>query len=155
MVVEKSIDAVRMGQAETDSFLYDFEAPKPGTYAICLDNSRAHLMPKIVQVDVYPAQHEGIVLQGGSVDSASSGRIKQSIERIHKAITGIQLIQHHDRHRQQLHSELNRNSHTGFVYGSMAETLVYILISVFQIYFVRRWFSTRRVAAPKAPKQWA
>lgn len=71
IVLSKTIDAVRMGRAETDSFLYDFEPSTAGdkcwgkleawisyyfcfgyigTYAICLDNTRAHLMPKIVQV---------------------------------------------------------------------------------------------------------
>jgi hypothetical protein len=156
VVLSKTIDAVRMGRAETDSFLHAFRAPKAGTYAICLDNTRAHLMPKIVQVDVYPAAaQEGLSLHGLAADLAASSRIRQSIDRIHRSINNIQLTQHHDRHRQQLHSELNRNSHNGLVYGSMAETIVYILISFFQIYFVRRWFSNRPVAPPKTAKQWA
>ena len=62
-----------------------------------------------------------------------AARIKTSISRINKQINRLQLLQHHDRHRQQLHSELNRNSHNGLVYGSIAETIVYIVTSLFQV----------------------
>ncbi len=96
-------------------------------------------MHTCLQVDVYPAvveltdftKAQGNDPRAKHLDRAA--RIKTSISRINKQINRIQLLQHHDRHRQQLHSELNRNSHNGLVYGSIAETIVYIIISLFQV----------------------
>lgn len=156
--VEETIDTSAMQLAETDSFLYDFQPSLAGTYAVCLDNTLAHMLPKLVQVDIYPtASKKDAVPDVVSLDSPGADRmqrIKASISRIRQEINHVQLLQHHDRHRQQLHSELNRNSHNGLVYGSIAETIVYIIISVFQIFFVRRWFLSRNVPV-KSPKNWA
>ena len=69
--VEETIDTSTMQLAETDSFLYDFQPSLAGfemlplksihiiyffislflgTYAVCLDNTLAHMLPKLVQV---------------------------------------------------------------------------------------------------------
>ena len=54
-----------------------------------------------------------------------------------------QVQQQRDRHRLKLHSEVNVMSHTRVVSGSIVETAFFIAAALFQIFFVRRWFSAK------------
>jgi hypothetical protein len=94
-----------------------------------------------IQVDVYPARKDSDRAASAPIEllrSADSahGRAMASVTRIRQSIAHIQLTQHHDRHRQQLHSELNRTSHNGLVYGAIGETVIYIMVSMFQVIIV-------------------
>ena len=89
-------------------------------------------------------------------------RVKESISRIQKGLVNIQLQQQRDRHRLALHSKTNQGSHSHVVISSVVETCVYIAASIFQLFFVRRWFASRLGAAnvssgggSKNSKQWA
>jgi hypothetical protein len=93
---------------------------------------------------VYPARQQSDgAASGGAIElmrssDSAHGRAMASIARIRRSIAHIQLTQHHDRHRQQLHSELNRTSHNGLVYGAIGETVIYIMVSMFQESIVRQ-----------------
>ena len=90
-----------------------------------------------------------IVLQtGGEYNSEANEdtqviKVKETISRIRKGLTTIQTQQQHDRHRLILHSESNKRSHSHVLQGSVIETACFIAASLFQIYFVRRWFAKR------------
>jgi len=81
--------------------------------------------------------------------------VKESIERIKKGIITIQKQQQWDRNRLTLHSETNHASHIKVVIGSIVETAFFIIVSIFQIYFVRRWFTSRPASGSKGTKHWA
>lgn len=75
------------------------------------------------------------------------------MSRIRKGLTKIQLQQQRDRHRLSLHSEMNKKSHSHVLQGSLIETACFIGASVFQVFFVRRWFASRMAAANPTSKQ--
>lgn len=81
-------------------------------------------------------------------------RAKESISRIRKGLTKLLVQQQKDRHRLKLHSEMNKRSHTQVLFGSVLETGCFIFAALFQIFFVRRWFSSKLSGATGA-KQWA
>jgi len=60
-------------------------------------------------------------------------RAKESISRIRKGLTKIQIQQQRDRHRLALHSETNINSHHRVVSGSIVETACFVAVSIFQV----------------------
>ena len=100
--------------------------------------------------------------EGGSIeekDEAELVRVKESMSRIRKGLVKIQLQQQRDRHRLALHSQTNRVSHKHVVIGSVVETAFFIAAAIFQICFVRRWFTSKTLlptSTPmKATKEWA
>jgi hypothetical protein len=68
---------------------------------------------------------------------------EEAIARIHASLLKIQNSQLRDRHRLSLHSEVNKASHSEVLQGSIIETACFILASLFQLLFVRRWFASR------------
>ena len=135
---------------------------------MCLDNSASHFTPRIVQIDIRLAPRpEPITLKGNhhknKHENEEMERVKESISRIQKGLVNIQLQQQRDRHRLALHSKTNQGSHSHVVISSVVETCVYIAASIFQLFFVRRWFASRVGMAnasnggggTKNSKQWA
>lgn len=70
----------------------------------------------------------------------------ESVSRLRKGMVEIQIQQLHDRRRLNLFSENNKTSRNEMIIASLAETAVFILAAIFQIYFVRNWFAKRAVA---------
>ena len=100
---------------------------------------------------------EPITLKSGKKnknENEEMERVKESISRIQKGLVNIQLQQQRDRHRLGLHSKTNEGSHNHVVVSSIVETAVYIAASIFQLFFVRRWFASR-TSAQASGKQWA
>lgn len=148
-IAEELIDSKRQSESETDTFTLDFDPSTPGTYAFCLDNRHAQFVPKVVQLDVFRT-HIPVaetkppkVAEGQDEEAASVARVAESINQISKGLSKIQLQQRRDRFRLELHSETNEKSHNHVVMSSIIETAVFIGASLFQIFFVRRWFSGR------------
>jgi hypothetical protein len=55
------------------------------------------------------------------------------LEKMREGLATVQLQQRRDRNRLSLNSETNRASHNGMVMGSIVETLIFILASLFQV----------------------
>ena len=85
----------------------------------------------------------------------SQGVIKslESISRIRKGLVAIQIQQLRDRRRLILYNETNKTNRFEMLVASLAETAVFVIAAIFQIYFVRRWFAKREtiVSNTKGP----
>lgn len=153
-IMEERIDSSQEIKSDTQSFTLAFDPQTAGgTYAFCLDNRRSHFIPKLAQLDVHlaPKSMEDEIDESEDEKSnkeeaeseESLERVKESIASIRKDLVRIQLQQRRDRHRLALHSESNETSHNRVIISSLVETFVFVLASLFQIFFVRRWFSSR------------
>ena len=164
------VDALTESESETQTFTTNFKPVSPGTYAICLDNRHSRLVSKVVQLDVSPNYDVApINLELGHDTEAEVGEMDaqkirdslKSLSQIHDGLRTIQLQQQKDRHRLSLHSETNNSNYNTVFVGSIFETAVFICCAIFQIFFVRRWFSSRAggggapAGATKTPKNWA
>ena len=76
----------------------------------------------------------------------------ESIGRIRKGLIAIQIQQLRDRRRLILYNETNKTNRFEMLVASLAETAVFVIAAVFQIYFVRRWFAKREtIVSTKGP----
>ena len=153
------MSAVREVDSDSMYFSHDFTPKDEGIYAFCFDNRDARYLVKNVQLDIRPpAKAAPVALSlGGENPPAQQeeedvARAKLSIAQIRKGLFRIQKQQEWDRHRLTLHAVTNLNAHSRVVYGSIAETVIFVLVSLFQICFVRKWFANR--TAPSS-KSWA
>jgi hypothetical protein len=71
------------------------------------------------------------------------------IEKIRKGLASIQEQQQRDRHRLGLHGETNSINENRMIVGSIIETSIFIFAALFQLYFVKNWFSTRGLPTGK------
>ena len=83
-------------------------------------------------------------------------RVAQSVKNLKKLANQVVNQQARDRNRLEVHASLNEESHNNMVVGSLMETVVFIGVSLFQIFYVRRWFEGReRGAKKRGAKNWA
>ncbi len=90
---------------------------------------------------------EGSGSADSNLDSGSKAALVSELQdsvkaltKIQKGIFNLQLQQQRDRHRLNLHAAMNAKNYNEVFYGSVIETCVFILVSLFQLYFIRRWF---------------
>jgi len=123
-------------------------------------------LTNLLQLDVRSSNSPDspvITIQDSEPDEVDPGRLKESLKSlgdIYKGIVQIQTQQQRDRHRLILHSETNKSNYSKVFQGSIFETFVFITVSIFQIYFVRRWFASRTSGAGQSTsnrvaKEWA
>ena len=63
--------------------------------------------------------------------------------RLHKltmVLHEIKSKQRNERNRLSIHKSLNESSHGRMVSRSLMESLIYVLVSGYQVYVVRKWF---------------
>ena len=103
--------------------------------------------PKEAHYDVSPKLNEEKGAASGDLHTAAVGdgdqdlvKALESISRIRKGLVAIQIQQLRDRRRLILYNEMNKTNRTEMLVASLAETAVFVIAAIFQIYFVRRWF---------------
>ncbi len=77
----------------------------------------------------------------GSVKEADLLKTKNAISRMNRLLNEIREKQTNERRRLTIHKAINEHSHSRMVVGSLFETVFYIVVSGFQVYTIRKWFS--------------
>jgi len=149
-------------------------AAKPGAYALCLDNTMSQMQTKLVEFS-FPApvsksegEEDEFDLDAALAETNGNGTIpdnikqsykadlallKHSAERIGRTLGDVQRKQQKERHRLALQTAANQNNHHKMVVSSLFETVVFIGVSLFQLFWVRRWFEGRGLRAQS--RSWA
>jgi hypothetical protein len=65
---------------------------------------------------------------------------RAKLKTLRRLLADIQNKQQQERHRLLLHSATNEHSHSRMVLSSLLETLMFVVVSGFQVYTIRRWF---------------
>ena len=93
--LHETINPAKESASETLTYSRTFSPTIAGTYAICLDNTKSRLTPKIVQLDVRLAPRpEPIFMKSDKKDKNENEemeRIKESISLIQKGFVNIQV----------------------------------------------------------------
>lgn len=77
----------------------------------------------------------------GSIKEADLKTTKNSISKMNRLLNEIREKQTNERRRLTIHKAVNEHSHSRMVVGSLFETVFYIVVSGFQVYTIRKWFS--------------
>ena len=80
-----------------------------------------------IKVKLVDEQH------AGDVDIHQLKESLHSLNAVSKGISLIQLQQQRDRHRLSLHSDTNALNYDKVFFGSIIETFIFILVSIFQV----------------------
>ena len=83
------------------------------------------------------------------LDTASEEGIKDEdfqetrdkVKDLRRLLNEIQSLQQKERRRLTVHAETNEHSHSRMVLSSLMETLLFMAVTGFQVYTIRKWFS--------------
>lgn len=68
-------------------------------------------------------------------------KTREQLRKLRKLLADIQSKQLSERHRLAVHAATNEHSHSRMVLTSLFETVLFMAITGFQIYTIRKWFS--------------
>eukprot|EP00522_Entomoneis_paludosa_P003763 CAMPEP_0172474358 /NCGR_PEP_ID=MMETSP1065-20121228/69319_1 /TAXON_ID=265537 /ORGANISM="Amphiprora paludosa, Strain CCMP125" /LENGTH=321 /DNA_ID=CAMNT_0013232539 /DNA_START=46 /DNA_END=1011 /DNA_ORIENTATION=+ len=65
---------------------------------------------------------------------------RDKLKTLRRLLADIQSKQTNERHRLMIHSATNEHSHSRMVLASLLETVLFMLVTGFQVFTIRRWF---------------
>jgi uncharacterized protein YoxC len=66
---------------------------------------------------------------------------RDKVKDLRGLLNEIQSMQQKERRRLSVHAETNEHSHSRMVLSSLLETLLFMAVTGFQVYTIRKWFS--------------
>lgn len=84
---------------------------------------------------------EDTASQEEGVDDKDFESTRAQLGRLRRLLGEIEKKQTKERHRLMVHKATNEHSHSRMVLSSLLETVVYMVITGFQVYTIRKWFS--------------
>ncbi|CAM9804225.1 unnamed protein product [Chrysoparadoxa australica] len=152
-LLEKS--SINVTPAQVDSslggtFLHTVET-MVGTYELCLENSGYLSAQDLVSLDVKPKNKAREKEAGKHMLEGDLAVLARSLEHLGKSFEEIEQKQERERKRLAVQSLVNLNAQSGVLTASVLETITFFGACLFQIIFVRRWFS----GCGGMIKQWA
>lgn len=113
-------------------------APADGEHRICFDNQMSRWTAKVVTVTL-PDEH-----RKHSEDIAKLehlGPVVDSVIKISDDLEVIEKLQHQARVREQVARDVADAMNSRVQFQAFVESLLLVGISVFQFYYIRRWFA--------------
>jgi len=84
---------------------------------------------------------EDTASQEEGVDDKDFESTRSQLNRLRRLLNEIEKKQSQERHRLMVHKATNEHSHSRMVLSSLMETVMYMVITGFQVYTIRKWFS--------------
>jgi benzoyl-CoA reductase/2-hydroxyglutaryl-CoA dehydratase subunit BcrC/BadD/HgdB len=66
---------------------------------------------------------------------------RDKVKDLRRLLNEIQSMQQKERRRLTVHAETNEHSHSSMVLNSLMETLLFMAVTGYQVYTIRKWFS--------------
>jgi hypothetical protein len=83
----------------------------------------------------------------GGVKTEDLQSTRDLVTKMNRVLNETREKQVNERHRLGIHKAVNEHSHSRMVLGSLFETVLYIAVSGFQVYTIRKWFSGNPILA--------
>jgi emp24/gp25L/p24 family/GOLD len=158
----KQRSKVRM---EGEPYVHTIQVPITGWYRFCIVGSYSQIT---AEIDLRKeSDYGGIDTESGHVwtmqertledeeklmeaDTAASEGIKdedfeptrEKLKTLRRLLAEIQSKQSQERHRLIVHAATNEHSHSRMVLSSLLETILFMVVTGFQVFTIRRWFQS-------------
>ena len=84
---------------------------------------------------------------GSGIKEEDLQTTREQVTKMNRLLNEIREKQVNEQHRLGIHKAVNEHSHSKMVVHSLFETVLYIAVSGFQVYTIRKWFSGNPILA--------
>mmetsp|Transcript_41016 Transcript_41016/g.123786 ORF Transcript_41016/g.123786 Transcript_41016/m.123786 type:complete len:126 (-) Transcript_41016:373-750(-) len=81
------------------------------------------------------------VAEEGGVKEEDLQLTREQLKKLNRILNEIKEKQQDERHRLSVHAATNEHSHSRMVLSSLLETVLFMLVTGFQVFTIRKWFS--------------
>ena len=86
-------------------------------------------------------EEDSASLEEGAIKDEDFLMVKGQLQRLRHLLSQIQQKQATERHRLTVHAATNEHSHSRMVLSNLFETILFMIVTGFQVYTIRKWFS--------------
>lgn len=135
---------IYQGESES-SGKYTFAAYETGIYHYCFSNKMSSMTPKTVMFSIEIGEAaKGTPGAPGEADVGHT-KLEDMIRELSGTLTGIKHEQEYMHVRNRIHRGINENTNSRVVMWSTFEALVLVVMTLGQVYYLKRFFEVRRV----------
>ncbi|XP_059053690.1 transmembrane emp24 domain-containing protein 2 [Achroia grisella] len=136
-------DAVMYRGDKESSGMYAFSAPTSGRYTYCFSNKMSTMTPKVVMFnfEVGDAPHK----TGDKEDDANHNKLEDMIKELATTLKTVKHEQEYMQVRDRIHRSINENTNSRVVLWSIFEASVLLVMTLGQVYYLKRFFEVQRV----------
>ncbi|KAH8387445.1 hypothetical protein KR093_007138 [Drosophila rubida] len=124
---------------------FTFVAPTKGVYTVCFNNERSSMTPKMVMFSIElgdtPVRAPGAPGQ----EEVGHTKLEDMIRELSGTLTSVKHEQEYMHVRDKIHRSVNESTNSRVVLWSTFEALVLVLMTVGQVYYLKRFFEVKRV----------
>jgi len=102
-----------------------------------LDNKTKH----VTTYDEYGLLEDEKEIDEDSAKEEDLRTASNQIRTLHRILAKIRDKQDNERRRLEVHKATNEHSHSRMVLNSLMETVLFMIVTGFQVYTIRKWFS--------------
>jgi len=143
---------------EGEPFLKTVQILSPGWYRVCFHAVSSEVVvemdmrkssdfgpidPETGHVPSLESFNEKMVefeIDEDAADESDLDKAREHLKTMNRLLLEIKEKQANEVRRLDLHRELNNHSHSRMVLGSLFETVLFIAVTGFQVYTIRKWF---------------
>lgn len=137
---------IYQGERESSN-KYAFSAPQTGVYTYCFSNKMSTVTPKIVMFTMEIGETPKATTEGAAnteVDGSPT-KLEDMIKELARTLTSVKHDQEYMNVRDKIHRAINESTNSRVVLWSTFEALVLVVMTVGQVYYLKRFFEVRRV----------
>ena len=121
----------------------EFKSKETGEYYFCFSNEFSSFSHKKIYFDFY-AGNEQPLTEGIGERHVVLTQLETSIVKIHEGLKLVRDYQTHHRLRESQGKVAATNLNARVQYWSMGESLLFVFISLLQVFILRRFFAVKR-----------
>ncbi|KAL0104968.1 hypothetical protein PUN28_016539 [Cardiocondyla obscurior] len=128
---------------------YTFAAHTTGVYTYCFSNEKSTMTPKVVMfnmdIDENKKQTDDNAGGEGQDGDANHGKLDDMIKDLSTSLWGVKNEQEYMQVRDRNHRAINESTNFRVVVWAFFEALVLVLVTIGQIFYLKRFFEVRRI----------
>ncbi|EDV92427.1 transmembrane emp24 domain-containing protein 2 [Drosophila grimshawi] len=124
---------------------YTFVAPAKGTYTVCFNNERSSMTPKQVMFSIEKGDAPQRAPGAPGEEEVGHTKLEDMIRELSGTLTNVKHEQEYMHVRDKIHRSVNESTNSRVVLWSTFEALVLVLMTVGQVYYLKRFFEVKRV----------
>lgn len=133
-------------QAEREtSGKYAFAAHSNGIYTYCFSNMMSTVTPKTVMFTIEMGEAPKGTVGAAKEEDAGHTRLEDMIRELAGTLTGVKHEQEYMNVRDKMHRAINESTNSRVVLWSTFEAFILVMMTVGQVYYLKRFFEVRRV----------
>ncbi|KAK3913983.1 Transmembrane emp24 domain-containing protein [Frankliniella fusca] len=132
---------IHQGERET-SGKYTFAAHTSGVYTYCFSNQMSTMTPKVVMFNMEIGEK---TKEDTPAEDGHQNQLEKMIKELSDSLSNVKHEQDYMQVRDRIHRSINESTNSRVVMWAFFEALVLIVMTVGQVYYLKRFFEVRRV----------